>query len=132
MMKMALCFLERGIKPESSYNYFDTEKEDVIDANQYERGLKSLSIFLNRIEINELFGAIDNNNSGCITAEEYYIFIETKFNNLQKIIKNERSSFTGQVPIQVIRSLHSSIMSRALDLRLRKIYLIARGIRTTK
>ena len=89
----------------------------MIDLKQFEEGLKSLKIFLNKVEIDVLFGAIDDNNSGCITAEEYYIFIEGKFNDilikmlkLSEVYNQVHSPISNQISnIQVIKKFIRSI-----------------------
>ena len=101
MTKLANKFIEKGIKPELSYNFFDIEKEDVIDKKQFISGLNLIGLHMNQIEINELFGAIDDNNSGCITAEEYYIFIEAKFNDFYKKITSKVKDINIDNPIRV-------------------------------
>ena len=101
MTKLAKRFIEKGIKPDSSYYIFDTDKEDVIEKSQFILGLNSLNLYLNQIEINDIFGAIDDNNSGCITGEEYYKFIETKFNDFYKKFQTKSNEVVTYPQIEV-------------------------------
>ncbi len=88
--KLAKTFYDNSIKIENTFKIFDIDNEEIVDKKQFTIGVSNLKLKLNQLEIDELFKAIDTNNTDCITEDEYYSFMELKLKYTFKEIENQK------------------------------------------
>lgn len=88
--KLAKAFIDKSIKIEQSFKMFDLDNEDIVDKKQFGIGLIKAKIKLNNFEIDDIFRAIDTNDTDCITEDEYYNFMELKLRQIFRELEHQR------------------------------------------
>lgn len=88
-----------NINYKESFSLFDVDNEEIIDFDQMLMQCLRINLRINKIELTYLFRAIDTNDSGAISKEEWVEFMTNHFKKVEDTKKEKDKKYQFKVQL---------------------------------